>query len=114
MEVVNRLTVMIEERIRKEVRPEVEVMADALHKRLEAELSAIGVSHWRTCMHQLVQEAREGYAEKLINDRYSDLVSRLLNADATAADASLVDIVRAEVKRGGAEMVDKLQRAGRI
>jgi hypothetical protein len=74
----NLILDMVEQRIRSEVRPQAEAMADAMHKRLEVEITELGCGHYLTSLHKFVGEVRDQYCEKLVKDRYAALVDKLL------------------------------------
>jgi glutamate racemase len=74
----NQIVNMIEQRIRSEVRPQAMAMADEMRVRLEAEVTGLGCSHYLTSLHKFVDEVCDQYSEKLVNERYSALVDKLL------------------------------------
>ncbi|ATQ77889.1 hypothetical protein CR152_27840 [Massilia violaceinigra] len=107
-----RITTLIEQRIRDEVRDESREAVDAFASVIEAELYKLGVYAPLTNMYELIEQVRTKHIENMVNKRIVDLVERLVQGEQVPAQSVVVTSERAltaqQVERIKKGMLDDL------
>lgn len=74
----NKITSLIEQRIRDDVQGEGRKAVDAFAALIEAEIEKLGVYASMTSMHSLIREMRTKHIDSLVNRRIDELVTQLV------------------------------------